>query len=175
MVALLRGVNVGGRNRLAMADLRAIAAARGYERVRTYIQSGNLVLWAPEGAPEDVAARLEEAIAAQTGLASAVVVRTAHELASVVERNPYHKRGEDPSHLHVVFLNRAAEASIPLEDLDAYAPEEAVAIGREIYLFLPSGMGRSKLATDLARQKGPAGTTRNWRTVTTLLEMAMSA
>jgi uncharacterized protein (DUF1697 family) len=171
MVALLRGVNVGGRNSLPMADLREIASACGYEDVRTYIQSGNLVLSATGGA-KAVARTLEEAIASRTSVASDVVVRTAAELDAIVKGNPFLARGEDPAHLHVLFSAHPIEASGPLSDLDAYRPDEAVVAGRELYLFLPNGLGRSKLAADVTGRKGPRGTVRNWRTVQKLVEMA---
>ena len=172
MVALLRGVNVGGKGKLAMADLRTAAEACGYDNVRTYIQSGNLVFVAPSGSPQAVAERLRETIAATTQVQPEVIVRTRDELAAVVKQNPYAQRGEDAAHMHVVFAGGEEEASLGSIDLAPYAPEEAVAIARQLYLFLPTGMGRSKLAADLARGKGPSGTTRNWRTVNKLLEMA---
>ena len=172
MVALLRGVNVGGRAKLAMADLRQAAADCGYEDARTYIQSGNLVFSTPTGGTDAVAERLRKAIAERTDVRPEVIVRTRDELRSVVERNPYVTRGERPDHLHVVFTGAEAGAPLGSIDLDRYVPEEAEALGRELYLFLPSGIGRSKLAADLARLKGPPGTTRNWRTVTKLLAMA---
>ena len=173
MVALLRGVNVGGRTKLAMADLREAAAACGYEHVRTYIQSGNLVFSTSTRTTSVVAEHLRKALAETTDLDPAVVVRTAKELRAVVEKNPYVERGEDPAHLHVVFTSgAAAKASLGSLDLARYAPEEASAVGPQLYLYLPSGLGRSRLAADLARQKGPPGTTRNWRTVSKLVAMA---
>lgn len=172
MVALLRAVNVGGKNRLAMADLRSIAEACGLEQARTYIQSGNLVFATAMRRTDAVAKKLTNTIAEAASVEPDVIVRTRSELASVVDRNPYRKRDEDPTHLHVVFMSGSAKASIESADLAAYAPEEAAAVGRQLYLFLPSGVGRSKLAADLGRQQGPGGTMRNWRTVTTLLEMA---
>lgn len=172
MVALLRGVNVGGKGKLAMADVRAAAEACGYDSVRTYIQSGNLVFVSPSATTLAVAERLRETIAATTQVQPEVIVRTRDELAAVVKQNPYAQRGEDAAHMHVVFAGGEEEASLGSIDLAEYAPEEAVAIGRQLYLFLPTGMGRSKLAADLARGKGPSGTTRNWRTVNKLLEMA---
>jgi uncharacterized protein (DUF1697 family) len=171
MVALLRGVNVGGKAKLAMADLREIVAGCGFEDVRTYIQSGNVVFTTPGKAdPDAVAATLATAIAAGSSVAPDVVVRTAAELAAVVDANPFLRRGEDTAHLHVSFTGTKPDLGI--DDLARYAPEEAATAGREVYLFLPNGMGRSKLAADLARRSRPPGTARNWRTVTKLLEMA---
>lgn len=173
MVALLRGINVGGRNLLAMADLRRIAGEAGFSDVRTYIQSGNVVLASEEGEAEAVAQQLQDAIAEATDLTPAVVVRTRDELAAVVAQNPFADR--DPAHLHVTFTDGDARQLTSALDLPAYAPEEAVAVGGDLYLHLPGGMGRSKLAVDLAKQKSPTGTTRNWRTVTKLLVMADEA
>lgn len=152
-----------------MADLRAIAEGCGYDDVRTYIQSGNLVLSTTEK-PAAVASELRRAIGAATSLDPAVIVRTRKQLDTIVAKNPFLARGEDPAHLHVSFME--GKASIDLPDLDSYLPEEAVTVGQQVYWFLPSGVGRSKLAADLGRQKGPAGTMRNWRTVTKLAEMA---
>lgn len=173
LIALLRGINVGGKAALPMADLRRIVEGCGYDDVRTYIQSGNVVLAAPDGTdPDDVATDLAAAIAARfSPLEPEVVVRTAAELRKIVDGNPYLRRGEDPKHLHVVFT-AARTASVGLDDLAGYAPEEAVAKGSEIYLLLPNGVGRSPLAADVAREALGTGTMRNWRTVTRLLEMA---
>jgi uncharacterized protein (DUF1697 family) len=169
MVVLLRGVNVGGKNVLSMAELRSIAETCDYGDVRTYIQSGNLVLSTTKKA-DAVSSELRRAIADATSLDPAVIVRTRKQLDTIVAKNPYLIRGEDPAHLHVSFME--GKAAIAPGDLDSYLPEEAVAIGQQVYWFLPSGVGRSRLAADLARRKGTAGTMRNWRTVTKLVEMA---
>jgi len=174
MVVLVRGINVGGRSKLAMADLRAIAEGCGFEDVRTYIQSGNLVCSTSEKSSAAVAATLEKALAEETELKPAVMARTADEWAAAVDANPFLRRGEDPAHLHVTFLATGEKASLGDLDVAAYAPEEAAVAGAELYLFLPGGMGRSKLAGDLAKRKGPPGTTRNWRTTLKLLEMAQA-
>jgi uncharacterized protein (DUF1697 family) len=170
MVALLRGVNVGGKNKLAMADLRNIAEECGLGQVRTYIQSGNLVCTSVETSTEIVADELRRAIAEHTDVRPNVIVRTRDELAAVVQQNPFARR--DQAHLHVVFIGGSDDASLGPVDADAYAPEEAAVVGQHLYLYLPSGMGRSKLAADLARHGGSNATTRNWRTVISLLELA---
>jgi uncharacterized protein (DUF1697 family) len=95
-----------------------------------------------------------------------VIIRTGTELAEVVDDSPFLARGEDPGSLHVVFLGPDDIPALP-DDLDAFAPDEAVVVGSEVHLFMPSGLGRSKLAAKVTR----SGTTRNWRTVTTLLDM----
>lgn len=174
MVALLRGVNVGGRGKLAMADLRAEAESLGHQQVRTYIQSGNLVFAATCPDPQAVGEELRRALEQTMGAAPAVVVRTHADLVAVVDDNPFAER--DVAHLHVAFASGTEDALVPITDLEPYAPEEAVAVGRQIYLYLPGGVGRSKLAADLGRRglggPGRDATMRNWRTVTKLVEMA---
>ena len=170
LIALLRGVNVGGRAKVSMADLRTVATELGYDGVRTYIQSGNL-LCTTSAAPARVARDLERGIAERCGVETGVMVRTRAQLAEVVDRSPYLARGEDPKHLHVVFTT--GRARVPLADLERYAPEEVQAVGSELHLLLPGGVGRSKLAADLAKaSKGQPGTMRSWNTVTRLLAMA---
>ncbi|HEY6532750.1 MAG TPA: DUF1697 domain-containing protein [Acidimicrobiales bacterium] len=168
MVALLRGINVGGKGKLAMADLRAMAEACGFADVATYIQSGNLVF--STTTPAAAAGRaLAEAIAADSDVTTSVVIRTRTQLADVVAESPFLARGEDPGSLHVTFLGPDDAPSLP-DDPKTFAPDEAIVVGSEVHLFLPEGLGRSKLAARATR----TGTTRNWRTVTKLLEMVQS-
>jgi uncharacterized protein (DUF1697 family) len=174
MVALLRGINVGGHGKLPMADLRAIAEGLGYGDVATYIQSGNLVLSTTDTVAT-VTRDLAAAIAAASSVTPAVIVRTRRQLAKVVHDDPFLARGEDAARLHVLFTEGPAAAGIAGLDLDRYAPEEAIAVGKELHLLLPEGVGRSKLAVDVGRQKGVVGTMRSWRTVTTLLALADEA
>ncbi len=178
-VALLRGINVGGRSKLPMADLRRIAAECGFGDVQTYIQSGNVLLTSPAGAGS-VAATLRAAIAAEGGPKPSVAVRSRAELAAVVAGNPYLDRSTDPKQLHVSFaVDGAGPQEIDDLDLAQFAPEELTVAGRETYLFLPDGIGRSKLAEAWQRQHdrgsrrtSAEATVRNWRTVTTLLGLA---
>lgn len=173
VVALLRGVNVGGATKVPMADLRRVVAGCGYGDVRTYVNSGNVVLDAGDADPQGVADRLRAACAdAFPAVRPDVVVRTADELRVVVAGNPFLDRDDDPTHHHVVFLPGTERATVPELDLTPYHPEDLAVGEREVYLFLPGGMGRSRLAQRLAALPGPAGTARNWRTVTTLLAMA---
>jgi uncharacterized protein (DUF1697 family) len=163
VVAWVRGINVGRSARLPMAELRAIAAACGYASPRTYLQSGNLVVDTDEP-PDAVAAALEAAIAERTPVSPAVVARTADELRAVVDGNPYAGRSDDPTRLHVMF-HRDPVGALDLDEA-ALAPEELTASGRELYLYLPQGIGRSPLAAALDRRRPvPVATTRNWRTV----------
>jgi uncharacterized protein (DUF1697 family) len=171
MVALLRGINVGGKTSLPMAKLREVADGLGYEDVATYIQSGNLLLRTAASATK-VERDLADAIAGLGGVQPAVVVRTLAQLRKVVDANPFIRRGEDPTSCHLLFAEKRAKAQLDRLELASYAPEEAVAVGKELYLFLPGGVGRSKLAGDLAKDRSAVGTLRSWRTVTKVLEMA---
>ncbi len=170
MVALLRGVNVGGTGKVPMADLRRVVADAGYDDVRTYLNSGNVVLRAPGDDGEQVAQTLQAACAQAFPSRPDVVVRTREELHAVVAANPFLDRDDDPTHHHVLFLAGTAAARVP--DVAVVAPEDLAASGRELYLHLPHGLGRSRLAARLSGAKDPRGTARNWRTVTALAALA---
>ena len=171
VVVLIRGINVGGRGRLPMADLRALATDLGYGDVATYVQSGNLVCTTDRSA-DDVADAVRAALDAAMDVSPDVMVRTGAELRGIVERNPYAEHTDDPTRVHVAFMPGRVSAQVPDVDLVALAPDECVAIGRELYLHLPNGLGRSKLAEVVAGPKGPRPTVRNWRTVTALVALA---
>lgn len=172
--ALMRGLNVGTKNRLAMADLAAVFEAEGCSDVRTYVQSGNVVFGAPEATVRGLESRIPARILADFGMDVPLVLRSGAELAAVAAANPFRARGEDPATLHVVFLAAAPEPGRAATlDPDRSPPDEFVAAGREVYLFLPSGMGRTKLTNAyLERCLGVVGTARNWRTTLALAEMA---
>jgi uncharacterized protein (DUF1697 family) len=170
-VALLRGINVGGKTKIAMAALRDTCAAVGCEDVVTYIQSGNVVLRSRLSA-DKLRTGLEAAIAADFGFSPAVMIRTAKEMAAVVEGNPY--ADVDPQYVHVGFLHvppgAKAEQCLAAVDCD---PERVAVAGRELYLHLPNGMGRANLPVQIDRCLRPTQmTVRNWRTVTKLVELA---
>jgi uncharacterized protein (DUF1697 family) len=170
-VVLLRGINVGGKAKIPMAALRDTCAAAGCEDVVTYIQSGNVVLKSKLTA-DKLRAALEEAIAGEFGFNPAVMIRTARELAAVVDRNPY--AGADEKTVHVGFLHAAPNAATKkcLAAMDC-APEELVLAGRDVYLHLPNGMGRAPLPVQMERCLRPTPiTVRNWRTVTKLVELS---
>lgn len=170
-VALLRGINVGGHRKVRMEDLRAWIAAAGARDVATYIQSGNAVFAHPSRSAGKLAGELAAAIAKASKLDVGVIVRSADEWAEVIARRPF--AGAQDDHLHVSFLAAAPPADA-LAALEAakLAPEAWELVGRELYLYLPNGMGRSKLAAALARSKAFAtATARNWRTVLQLRAM----
>ena len=172
LVALLRGINVGGNTLVSMAALRELAAGLGYEDARTHLQSGNLVL-STRKSPASVASELEKALAREHGRSIRVLVRTDKELAEVVRRDPFKRLVTDPRHYAVSFLSEAPEAArVKAVDAAAFEPEVFRVIGREIYVWLPGGMGRSRLMSQLSeRRLGVVATVRNWNTVTALLRM----
>jgi len=170
-VALLRGINVGGKNKLPMLALKEIFAAAGCTEVKTYIQSGNVVFRGKPGA--DVAAIVKAGIEAQMGLKVPVVLRTAAEMGRAIAGNPFAKKGVDEDGMHVMFLeHEPTKEQVAALDHARSTPDEFVVSGREIYLHLPNGAAKTKLTNAYfdARLK-TVGTQRNWRTVLTLAEM----
>jgi len=172
-IALLRGINIRSVRRVSMAALRDLLTDRGYEDVRTHLQSGNIVLTSGK-APARLERELERHIAEGLRLETEVFVRTRDELADVVERNPLGDVADDPSRYVVRFLSAKPNARVTRELAAAeVAPERLVVSGREIYCWQPGGSQRSKLGPLLAEERlGVRATARNWRTVTKLLAMA---
>jgi uncharacterized protein (DUF1697 family) len=172
-IVLLRGINLGARNRIAMAQLRELLTSAGFADVRSYLQSGNVVL-SSDAPSEELARECERQISRGFGLGIDVVVRTHAELAAVVRRNPLGEVVVDPKLYQVSFLSAELEATaVPEIAALALASERFVAIGRELYSWHPDGVARSPLATRLAgRGLGVTATARNWRTVTNLLALA---
>jgi uncharacterized protein (DUF1697 family) len=157
-----------------MSWLREAVSGLGYDDVVTYVQSGNVVLSAPARQGLAVEKAISEAIASGLGLNIKVVVRTPTELAKVLKSNPFADSGATGTQLHVAFLDRApAAAEIARIDPARSPGDEVVVAGREAYLFLPNGAGRSKLTNDyLERQLRVTATARNWNTVAKLHDLA---
>jgi uncharacterized protein (DUF1697 family) len=173
-VALLRGINVGGKNALAMKDLARLFTEAGCTDVSTYIQSGNVICKTSASAARDLPTRIHRAIEGHSGLRVPVVLRTAKELAATTQSNPFLKGAGDAELLHVAFLADAPDAA-RLKTLDPLrsAPDEFVVIGRDVFLRLPNGVARSKLTNAYFDSKlATTSTLRNWRTVLKLLELA---
>ena len=172
LVALLRGVNVGGRAKVPMPELRSRLSDLGFEDVLTYVQSGNVVFRTGGGAKQ-VAGRVERAIADAFGLDVTVLVRTPAQLRTIAKGNPFLAEEPDPQKLHVVFLSdRPSAAAAAALDPDRSPPDRFHLSGRELYLHLPNGAGRSKLTNDyLERRLGVRATARNWRTLLKLVEL----
>ncbi len=174
-VALLRGINLGATNRIPMPALREVLTQAGFENVRTYVQSGNVVLNSARK-PVAVGAKVAAVITENFELEIPVVVRSAQELAATVAANPFKAIVTDPKRYQVSFLDRELDADT-IERINdvAKSPETVSVIGREIYAWHPDGVARSRLWNELAKRGGlggATGTARNWTTVTTLLEIA---
>jgi uncharacterized protein (DUF1697 family) len=172
-VALLRGINVGGKNLVPMGQLKSLFTALGHEDVATYIQSGNVVFRSAVGDERKVAAELEQRIAETFAVSPRVLLRTPGELATIASGNPFLGREPDLLKLHVVFLSDPPAAAAADElDPNRSPPDEFSVRGREIFLRLPNGAGRSKFSIDYFEKRlGVQATARNWKTVMKLIEL----
>lgn len=175
VISMLRGVNVGGHNMIKMDALRDLYASLQLRGPQTYVQSGNVVFEADDREPAELAGRIEQAIERKFGFRVSVVLRTAAELREAAAKNPFAARpGIEPSKIAVTFLasRPSAEVRGKLLAIEA-APEELHIAGRELYTYFPNGMARPKISWALVeRTLGMPVTSRNWNTVTKLLEMA---
>jgi uncharacterized protein (DUF1697 family) len=174
--ALLRAINLGATNKIPMAGLRSLFSDLGYADVATYVQSGNVVFRAPAGSADQVAAEIQRGIAEEFGLTVAVLLRTPAELGKITRANPFLGDESDPKKLHVIFLDTQPAAAAKRELDPERSPGDRFDLrGREIYLHLPNGFGRSKLTIDyFERRLGATATGRNWTTVTKLAELTQS-
>lgn len=170
-IALLRGINVGGKNRLPMKELAPLFAELGCKDVRTYVQSGNVVYRADGPLADRVPDAISAAIADRVGLSVPVVGRTADDLHAVSEANPF--PDADPKRVLVAFLADAPDpARVAALDPDRSPGDAFVVRGREVYLHCPNGFGRSKLTTAwLDRKLGTTSTIRSWKTVLALVDL----
>jgi uncharacterized protein (DUF1697 family) len=172
---MLRGINVGGHNKIKMDVLRALYESLGLRNVRSHLQSGNVIFESEHSDRFRLAAQIENSIEKVFGFRPKIIFRTCAELKEVIGKNPFSdSQDRDPSRLHVMFLlsDPGNEAKESLQRVNT-APEELHMIGQEIYLYYLNGMGRSKLTSTLIEKKLKIyGTARNWNTVTKLLEVA---
>jgi uncharacterized protein (DUF1697 family) len=182
-VALLRGINLGGKNKVAMTDLRTLVAELGHTDVSTYIQSGNVLFTAGRSTDCTLVARaMADAIAVRLGVTAPVVVVTREELGQIYAANPFPDE-PDPKRVHAVVLSAPPDTEL-MAKLDAAiaasaakgAPDAATTIGRTLYLHTPAGYGDSDLSAAALRivnspKAGLTGTARNWATLTKLLEL----
>lgn len=167
-IALLRGINVGGRNMVAMSDLRALFGDLGFSDVTALLQSGNLVFKSDRRATGGLEDLLEKETAARLGVAPDYIVRAAPEWARVIARNPFPKEAKaDPSHLLVMFMKTApTPANAAALQAAIKGPELVRPDGKHLYVAYPTGIGTSKLTGTLIERKlGVRGTARNWNTV----------
>ncbi|WP_420645317.1 DUF1697 domain-containing protein [Candidatus Leptofilum sp.] len=173
IILLLRGINVGGRNKLPMRDLKAILAEIGLANVQTYIQSGNVVCQTDRTDLPTLAEEIGAAIGESQGFVPRILLLSLVDLETAVAQNPFPATDEQHKTLHFYFLE-SAPSNPDLARLEAAKSEseQFALIGSVFYLYAPDGIGRSKLATKVERALGVAATARNWRTASKLLEMA---
>jgi len=174
MISMLRGVNLGPHNRVKMDELRAMYASLGLRDIQTYVQSGNVIFGTDKGGAALVR-KIEDAIARKFGFRCDVVIRTTAELRDVVARNPFKGRHVVPEKLLVTFLADPPErgGGEKFRKIVSASLEQVRLDGRELYIYFPNGVGRSKLQWHaLAEALGTTGTARNWNSVTKMLAMA---
>lgn len=174
-IALLRGINVGGQKKIKMADLRTLLGKLPFEKVETYVQSGNIVFKAKEKNVSNVEKMIEKAIQDAYDFEVPTLVKTPAELKHVLENNPFLNNPETATErLYMTFLKEepAAERIEKLKTFD-YSPEDYRLEGKDLYFFAPNGYGRAKMNNNFFENKlKVVATTRNWRTVNKLYEMS---
>ena len=172
-IALLRGINVGGRNVLKMKDLAALLEGIGCIRPQTYLQSGNAVFKSAESSAVEMGAAIESALADIRGVGARALVLGEEELRHTLASNPFPQAEESPSTVHLFFLSGPPKGP-DFESLSSLKAESEsfVLAGNVFYLHAPDGIGRSKLAARVERLLGVDATARNWRTVSKVLGMA---
>jgi len=172
-LAMLRGINVGGHAKVSMADLRATFVDLGYGGVQTFIQSGNVIFDA-SASPAQLVPTIEKELEARFGFPIKVVVRSRTQLARIITHSPLLGPGRDPARLHVTFLaSRPSRARVAALDTEAFGPDEFELSRSEVFVHCPGGYGRTKLNNAFfERALGVTATTRSWKTVTTLADMA---
>ena len=173
-VSLFRGINVGGNHQVRMDELKNLHESLGCRDIATYIQSGNVVFTADDTDLAELSRQIEDHFAQRFGFQSKVMLRTADELDQIIANNPFQEQVAQESKWVVVLFLAARPESTALQDLrQAYAgPEEFYLIGQDLYIYYPSGIGRSKLTNVLIEKKlKTSGTARNWNTILQLRKL----
>ncbi len=175
LISMLRGVNVGPRNRIKMDALRALYESLKFEDPRTYVQSGNVIFRTKEKNCPELAAKIQTAIQKNLGCCPDVILRTTKEMRSAVDANPFPERvKEEPGKVLVTFLadKPPREGETNVANLKGF-PEESHLNGRELYIYFPNGAGKSKLPwASVNKILKVTGTARNWNSVLAMLEIA---
>lgn len=167
-IALLRAINVGGRNKVAMADLRRLLSRLGFEGAASLLQSGNLVFRSPRLTGAALETLLEKETVKRLGIRVDYIVRSGNEWRELVARNPFRRQAQsDPSRLIVMFLKSApSRSSIRALRSLIEGGEGIRSAGKQLFVVYPTGIGRSKLTGALIeRRLGTRGTARNWNTI----------
>ncbi len=177
-ICLLRGINVSGKNKILMADLKALFELLRMKNVKTYIQSGNVVFQRDKAVePIELEQQIKKQIHKQYGFDVPVLVRSIQEWVQTASKNPFlKKKGINPEKLHVTFLGGTPESEL-LKKIDAssFLPDAFDVVGKDVYVHCPESYGETKLSNTFFEKKlKQAATTRNWKTVLALLEMAQN-
>ena len=174
-ISLIRGINVGGHKIVKMDRLRAALEKLGFQKVQTYIQSGNIVFQLPKQSPSTISKTIKDAVGKEFGHSAEIITLTADEVKATLDGNPFlKKKGIDITKLHVLFLSGRPEAA-DINKLAAIPSRDDQFEWRDecIYLYLPNGAGESKLATaPFNKLLSVQATARNWNTVNRLHQMA---
>jgi uncharacterized protein (DUF1697 family) len=175
LISMLRGINVGGHNKVGMSALRALYESLRFEDPRTYVQSGNVIFRSKEKISPALAKKIQNAIEREFGCRPEVILRTTDELRKAIAASPFaSRRNLEPGKILVTFLDGepGPQAHAVLLSLKPY-PEELHLNGRELYIYFPNGAGRSKLPwSSLAKALKTTGTARNWNSVTKMFAIA---
>jgi len=176
-IAILRGINVSGKNMVKMPALVKAFERLGFENVKSYVQSGNVIFLSEPAETENLQKRIAEQIEKELELSAPLLVLEESYLKKVIENNPFaQKNGIDLSKLHVTFLSKDPDkAKISKIEPEKYLPDEFIIIEKVIYLNCPDGYGKTKLHNNFFESKLKVdATTRNWKTVNALVELAGS-
>jgi len=174
-VALLRGINVGGKSLLSMKEVVAALTEIGLKHVRTYLQSGNVVFAADQSDPSALSEQIRAALEERAGVAPSVLILRRTDLSRAVELCPFPEANDNPRSVHVFFLDREPpEPDLASIRATAAESERHRLVERFFYLSAPDGFGRSKLAAKTEKLLGVPATARNWRSVRAILELAVA-
>jgi uncharacterized protein (DUF1697 family) len=170
-ILLLRGINVGGRNKLPMAELKSILQGLGLQKVQTYIQSGNVVCQSEQRDRAALAEQITQAIEQRHGFAPQIFILDRKELRDAITASPFPEEQATPKTLHLFFLDGPPQINLDVLEQAKRENERFELVGAVFYLHAPDGIGRSKLAEKIGKGWGVSVTARNWRTVTKLMEL----
>jgi uncharacterized protein (DUF1697 family) len=173
-IALLRGINVSGQKKIKMSDLKLLFEEMGFKDVQTYIQSGNVIFSSKEISVDKLELKISSAIKRKFGFDVQVIILSQEEIEYTLKNNPFIKRKKEDDRLYVTFLSNApSKENIQRLNSTDYSPEEYIIDGKLVYLYLPNGAGKAKINNNLFENKLKVdGTTRNWKTVNALSELA---
>lgn len=172
-ITLLRGINVSGHKKIKMSELKSLFENLGFQNVKTYIQSGNVIFSSKDDSKQKLETKISSGIKKNFGFDVTILILNKEEIEHVFRTNPFIKMKKDNERLYVTFLEKIPpDENIKLLESKDYSPEEYIIDGKFIYLFFPNGYGNAKLNNNLFENKlKVAATSRNWKTIKTLLEL----